>query len=502
MRTRTAMGIGVVCIQAVFFFGACGREDPLPGGLADQGQPERWSPQDNPAGFLGRVELKLEALPMEGQAAQTPWPGSYWPTYQDSINQRWDGDQSEPASVKYERAFGGQGLEDAVSRALGIDSQAWAQACKDGSDCKSGDTCAKRFGKDEGYCIPTWFGLCHGWAPAAILELEPKKDVTVNGVIFKVNDIKALISLMYNRTRTAFLSTRCELSERDHKIVYDAHGRPYDSACRDTNPGTFHAVLGTLLGQQQRTFIGDLTLDYQVWNFPLRSYQVREKRAISIEEANALLDVESEGGETRDFPGNTLLKGEWKIFGPFPVTPGKRVDASTLGDGNADLLLRFGAAPTAEQADCHPGWGSSNERCLRTVPEGASEVTVALLGVGDSQTVSLRMRLNGTLPKTFAFNQDAAQIYRVETGISYVTESSSYTDGPLVGSIDSYTGSRTLKYLLELDGEGRILGGEWLPESERDHPDFLWLPFGPGLPSQVEGRITYENVKMLIDLAQ
>jgi hypothetical protein len=34
---------------------------------------------------------------------------------------------------------------------------------------------------------------------------------------------------------------------------------------------------------------------------------------------------------------------------------------------------------------------------------------------------------------------------------------------------------KTYEYELELDGKGRIIGGEWLGSSRRDHPDFLWL---------------------------
>ena len=38
---------------------------------------------------------------------------------------------------------------------------------------------------------------------------------------------------------------------------------------------------------------------------------------------------------------------------------------------------------------------------------------------------------------------------------------------------------RTYEYILELDLNGKILGGEWLEKSKKDHPDFIWRPSDP-----------------------
>ena len=32
-----------------------------------------------------------------------------------------------------------------------------------------GESCSMREGQTSGRCIPTWWGICHAWAPAAIL---------------------------------------------------------------------------------------------------------------------------------------------------------------------------------------------------------------------------------------------------------------------------------------------------------------------------------------------
>jgi hypothetical protein len=54
-------------------------------------------------------------------------------------------------------------------------------------------------------------------------------------------------------------------------------------------------------------------------------------------------------------------------------------------------------------------------------------------------------------------------------------------------------------YLLELNGDGQVIGGEWLGESRRDHPDFLWYP--------LEGRsanphVQREEVLYLLSLSR
>lgn len=38
---------------------------------------------------------------------------------------------------------------------------------------------------------------------------------------------------------------------------------------------------------------------------------------------------------------------------------------------------------------------------------------------------------------------------------------------------------KTYEYILELDQKGKILGGEWLGKSKREHPDFIWRPADP-----------------------
>ena len=77
-------------------------------------------------------------------------------------------------------AFGKTGIEDAVSLEYGVDSMKHRTPCTDDSVCNAatGEKCSKRHGQDNGFCVETWFGICHAWGPARfwnqnLLTLSP-----------------------------------------------------------------------------------------------------------------------------------------------------------------------------------------------------------------------------------------------------------------------------------------------------------------------------------------
>jgi hypothetical protein len=172
---------------------------------------KKWGDKDKPSLLGDDFEYSLSALPMTGEAKKIPWAGTYWPTYKDSINDRWNGIHLKSPTEKYAEAFGREGLEDRISENYGIESTN-GKSCTQTSECDSdqGEVCAKRAGEEQGQCTETWFGLCHAWAPTAILEEEPVNPVEHNGVTFKVNDIKALVTLEYTQNlEVKFMSLRC-----------------------------------------------------------------------------------------------------------------------------------------------------------------------------------------------------------------------------------------------------------------------------------------------------
>ena len=98
----------------------------------------------------------------------------------------------------------------------------------------------------------------------------------------------------------------------------------------------------------------------------------------------------------------------------------------------------------------------------------------------------------------YPYNDDATRWVHVEMRFRYIVEGSASAT-PQLPQIDSYTSSRNYEYLLELDDNGNIIGGEWISTNQ---PDFLWMPSG-----NCDARdgwttvISAANVQTLIDLA-
>ncbi len=257
---------------------------------------ERWSVNDDASLFKTPLEYNLARLPVQGSVAQNPWVGSYWPTFLDSINHRWAGPNQESPAHKYGRAFGVSNVESNVSRFHGLDSVR-GSSCSNYGSCGQGMMCGHKAGYAQGSCVPLWWGICHAWAAASILHEEPQHAVVHNGVTFNVTDLKALLTLVYNTAETKQISLRCERSKSE--ISYDAAHRPVESACRDSNAGTFHLVLTNFIGLQRRAFIEDRSMDSDVWNQPVRQYRVLQMKEISQHKANRVLGI---GGS--DYPYN------------------------------------------------------------------------------------------------------------------------------------------------------------------------------------------------------
>lgn len=349
---------------------------------------ELWSNADDPSILDPSFTYTFDELPTYGTADRLPWPGSYWPTFRDSINHRWAGPNTRSPAEKYERAFGKSGVEDAVSAYFGVDSLNGA-ACKKQSDCPAKSRCARRRGDKQGRCSETWFGLCHAWAPAALLEREPQRAVDYGGVRFEVNDIKALVTIAYSEGLSAkLMSLRCDAKASEH----DLSDVP---ACEDTNPGSFHVAVTNLLGLRGQSFIEDRSFDYEVWNFPVIAYKVTRDQQVSPATANKMLGAQ----------GNT-----------------------------------------------------------------------------------------------YAFNKYAAELRRMRIELTWLGASDSEYDGPLTHAINWFAYTDVYNYILELDADGEIIGGEWVGSSRTNHPDFLWIPVKK-YNTAAAGVIEYSDVKKLLDLA-
>ena len=126
----------------------------------------------------------------------------------------------------------------------------------------------------------------------------------------------------------------------------------------------------------------------------------------------------------------------------------------------------------------------------------ARDYTITLQEEVDlAQALALIKRTDVT---AYPYNTDAKRFVHVKMNFRYVVEGSASTT-PFLDRIDSYTRTHNYEYLLELDGAGKIIGGEWINYSQSTHPDFLWLPIQSygGNPS-----INMSNVRHLLELSR
>ncbi|KAJ3059214.1 hypothetical protein HK102_010095, partial [Quaeritorhiza haematococci] len=180
---------------------------------------------------------------------------------------------------------------DAISASIGIDAhRQWSKTCTSNPECQQEfgprSICGIRRNQAEGVCVEVWFGTCHAWAPAAILEPEPKCPVWVNGVEFKVMDLKALMTVVYDAARlpTVFGGARCD----EAAPAMDESGRFVNPMCRDLTPDVFHILTANILGRFGRTFVIDYDPTAEVWNQPVRGYQIREQRRLTLQQGARL----------------------------------------------------------------------------------------------------------------------------------------------------------------------------------------------------------------------
>ncbi|KAG7389186.1 hypothetical protein PHYPSEUDO_010989 [Phytophthora pseudosyringae] len=238
--------------------------------------------------FGEQVEVSFTTLKEQFSRAtgpKTPWPGSYWPTFQDGINHAWKSGEVCP-SEKYATAYeiDATDLKNKISASNGVDSRVGGKSCSTKADCNDGGECGKREGATTGFCIPSWYGICHAWAPAALLEEEPKCNVEFNSVTFHVMDIKALLTEVYDGASIDTVFTGSRFNGQDDPATVDQYGRYTEPTRRDMGAGFFHIAMTNIMGKHQTSFVIDVAADSEVWNQPVWSYDVQTMEIVDTAE--------------------------------------------------------------------------------------------------------------------------------------------------------------------------------------------------------------------------
>ncbi|HHH31486.1 MAG TPA: hypothetical protein ENK57_24500, partial [Polyangiaceae bacterium] len=115
----------------------------------------------------------------------------------------------------------------------------------------------------------------------------------------------------------------------------------------------------------------------------------------------------------------------------------------------------------------------------------------------DEISIEEANELLGLTGDTYTFNDDAAKLYRVHMSLNWITESHASTTP---NETSRYTRTDRLTYILEVDADGKVIGGEWFGRSRTLHPDFLWNP--RRLTRSSTPNLSLTDVRMLIAMSR
>lgn len=494
-----AAGIAFGAMSVLLF--ACGGpvedsngKEVTPDGVEKQNDPagkgDRWNYLNDPERFQTDLTYKYSELKSEseGYSDNEVWPATYWPLYKDGINQRWQGQDTLSPAEKYDRVYNEWTPEGGFSSFMDLqpfnpDTCEWddeyyeqlgpaaLEMAKDGNwkahngRDDDGDGVSDKeecgYGENADYDgVETWFGLCHAWAPASILEDEPKEPVTVEDpqgeeVTFAVSDIKALIIDQYDQSESYMIGGRCNSSD----VERDETGRIPDDKCRDVNAGTFHVIMTNFLGLQGRPIIEDRVYDYEVWNQPVVGYTIEKQEKRSLEEVKEMLNTAEERDE--DSTPETDEEIAQVLYGANTLSEDELIEDAGLREDRASSIVSY-RSENGSFEDLSTLESEVGTRTLSRLLDYAYEQG----WVEEDSSV-------------YSYNEDAEEFVEVEMDVDYITESSPSTE-PLADQLEEFTRTDHYRYILELDDNGKIIGGEWVGRSIENHPDFLWLPTGAG----------------------
>lgn len=227
---------------------------------------EAWDRANDPLNLGNQYEYRLNVLPAAAKVNITPWTDTYWPSSEGGLANRWVVGQNG-----FSYGFLNRQMLGTLSPA-----QMASLSPAEKFDILNGRYDYPLASYERSRTSPNnpgWFGLCHGWANAAINYYEPKSVLMQNGdglvIPFGSSDVKSLLSFYQGQIASSpqrMLGGRCDIDLNAHPQA------ALDPNCRDVNAGAFHVVLANQIGRFGRAFVADVTRDEQVWNQPVHQF--------------------------------------------------------------------------------------------------------------------------------------------------------------------------------------------------------------------------------------
>jgi len=284
---------------------------------------------DNAIGFIYRapITVAIDEVNPHWQAAaahERPFNDSYWPTYRGIVAYRyldrnvpdstsWSDHHSyyisHPAESYLTSPEQTKKLSPAEKYDLLVGNSDWRLTR---ALWKKGADYLNQTGKN----VPTWFGICHGWAAASHmllpLPMAPVQMVGANGqtVNFTSTDVRALQSYLWAQTppQASYIGTRCQGGS-----VPVGTGPGGDMACVNNNPMSWHLAVTHRIGRDGDSMVMDSSSNAEVWNYAVDSYYFRYFNPRTLKTFRDWKDALVARSE---FPGDPFarLRGEKAVY--------------------------------------------------------------------------------------------------------------------------------------------------------------------------------------------
>ncbi len=451
-----------------------------------------WSNRDAPTIFnqsfntddQGRrasYQYTLSELPLSGELAaeKTPWSDSYWPKQRGAFSYRWRQFQSEnenptmSVAERSEKFFVNYHFysKDELKH-MTVDQIAMLSPMEK-YDIFRGDyrynlTKKYLFGKGNGPDRLSWEGYCHAWAPAASHYAEPMPNLVVSDdgipVSFGSGDVKALLIANYHESM--FPGVFSVFADKTKRAYIGGKGCP-------TNVNFLYPTTKFKNGLEEMAEYGntDGVLDSELEN-KVREYQEGLKRVLATN------------------PNSVTLPFNAKEIANDPNLPAKARAAASQPECMGVNAGTFHLVMANQLGIMHTGFELDKTRDGQIWNQPVRGFHSEILGYEAPTAHSTANTEKVAIVKTdFEFAEDAdygwafwyptlTNLFKVDN--DFLAEYAHYMK--MLINIGDETEMKTYpydiidtvhyQYKLDLDHDGKIIGGEWIT---LERPDTLWI---------------------------
>lgn len=199
------------------------------------------------------LALPLYAETLRGSADVKPWSGYWWPLRKGELVKGYRG---HPSPIeKYDLFLQGNYPGAATQKA----QIAWYDPE-----------------------VPSWYGICNGWANASILEHLNFRPSAAHNIFLEVGDKKGLLAAIHAEDETLY------------------------EFCQHPEP--FHRYLLQYIGEQGMAIAADLDNSEEFWSYPVYSYEINIVKGEKADQVQCRIMHADDQGFLPDFEGTVEVE--------------------------------------------------------------------------------------------------------------------------------------------------------------------------------------------------